>query len=107
MEATGMHAAPSPSGGGAPAPDDHNVHSVEAGTAQAVSTFYEKHPYPPPVENLHTYGQSWNDVRRRMDAALFWPTQRYRDDRRILVAGCGTSQAAKYAVRWPHAQVTG
>ena len=25
----------------------------------------------------------------------------------ILVAGCGTSQAAKHALRWPEAQVTG
>ena len=25
----------------------------------------------------------------------------------ILIAGCGTSQAAKHALRWPQAQVTG
>ena len=31
----------------------------------------------------------------------------YRDDRSILVAGCGTMQAAHYAVRWPRARVVG
>ncbi|HSX63378.1 MAG TPA: class I SAM-dependent methyltransferase, partial [Pseudoxanthomonas sp.] len=75
--------------------------------AQAVSTFYETHPYPPPVDSLDAYRHSWDDARRRADAALFWPTQPYRNDRRIHVAGCGTSQAAKYAIRWPRAQVTG
>ena len=37
----------------------------------------------------------------------FGRMQPYRDDRTILVAGCGTSQAAKYALRWPRAKVTG
>ena len=31
----------------------------------------------------------------------------YREDLSILIAGCGTSQAAKHALRWPAAQVTG
>ena len=38
---------------------------------------------------------------------LFWPTEPYREDRSILVAGCGTTQAAHYALRWPRAQVVG
>ena len=38
---------------------------------------------------------------------LFWPAEPYRDDRSILVAGCGTTQAAHYALRWPRAQVVG
>src|SRR5215471_15151694 len=75
--------------------------------AQEVSAFYERHPYPPPVDSLERYRQQWNDDRRRADAHLFWPTVPYRDDRTILVAGCGTSQAAKYALRWPRAKVTG
>ena len=70
--------------------------------------FYERHPYPPPVDDLDRYRRLWDDrQRRRADAHLFWPTEPYREDRTILVAGCGTSQAAKYALRWPHAQVTG
>src|ERR1700754_4073954 len=73
--------------------------------AQEVRAFYDLHPYPPPVESLEGYRQ-WNEDRRRADVHLFWPDAPYRDDRTILVAGCGTSQAAKYAIRWPRAQVT-
>jgi len=38
---------------------------------------------------------------------LFWPAKPFREDHSILVAGCGTSQAAKHAIRWPQAKVTG
>jgi len=77
------------------------------GIARDVAAFYERHPYPAPIEDLGGYRQHWDDERRRADACLFWPGAEHRDDRRILVAGCGTSQAAKYALRWPRAQVTG
>ena len=72
-----------------------------------VADFYEGHPYPPPVDDLKGYGQKWDERRRRADAHLFWPHEPFREDRSILVAGCGTAQAAKYALRWPKAQVTG
>ena len=63
--------------------------------------------YPPPVEDLDRYRERWNDTqRRRADFHLFEPTKPYCDDRTILIAGCGTSQAAKYAVRWPNAKIT-
>ncbi len=78
-----------------------------AAIAAHVAAFYEQHPYPPPVDDLTGYGRMWDDQRRRADAHLFWPDQTYRDDGSILVAGCGTSQAAKYALRWPRARVTG
>ena len=42
-----------------------------------------------------------------MDYHLFWPLRPYREDLSILIAGCGTSQAAKHSLRWPAAQVTG
>ena len=75
--------------------------------AEKVRDFYDLHPYPPPIDNLERYRDRSDDRRRRGDALLFWPTEPFRDDRRVLVAGCGTSQAAKYAMRWPGAQVTG
>ena len=81
--------------------------SIADRISQEVSAFYEHHPYPPPIDSLERYRQQWNDDRRRADVHLFWPDQPYRDDRAILVAGCGTSQAAKYALRWPRAKVTG
>jgi len=83
-------------------------HSTPLGVAGEVQDFYERYPYPRPVDSLENYRQLWqDDQRRRADYHLFWPAGRYREDRSILVAGCGTSQAAKHAMRWPEAQVTG
>jgi SAM-dependent methyltransferase len=76
--------------------------------AEAVREFYERLPYPRPIESLEKYQRLWQDAgRRRADFHLHWPAAPYREDRSILVAGCGTSQAAKHAIRWPEAQVTG
>jgi SAM-dependent methyltransferase len=72
-----------------------------------VAGFYESHPYPPPVDDLESYRRSWDDARRRAESHLFWPSEPYREDRSVLVAGCGTMQAAHYAVRWPNARVVG
>lgn len=72
-----------------------------------VGAFYERHPYPPPIDDIEPYRRVWDDGRRRADSHLFWPAQPFRDDRSILVAGCGTTQAAHYAVRWPRARVIG
>jgi SAM-dependent methyltransferase len=35
-----------------------------------------------------------------------WPTERPRANQEILIAGCGTSQAARYALREPDARIT-
>jgi SAM-dependent methyltransferase len=75
--------------------------------AAQVGNFYETHPYPPPHDDLEAYRRAWDDSRRVADAHLFWPAEPYRDDRSILVAGCGTTQAAHYAIRWPAAKVVG
>jgi SAM-dependent methyltransferase len=79
-----------------------------SGVSQEVQSFYDRYPYPRPVDDLASYERLWNDRQKRIaDFHLFWPAQVYREDFSILVAGCGTSQAAKYALRWPQAQVTG
>jgi len=78
------------------------------GTMADVQAFYERYPYPGPVDSLDDYRQLWADPqRRRADHHLFQPALPYREDPSILIAGCGTSQAAKHAVRWPAARVTG
>jgi len=78
------------------------------GTAEEVRDFYDRYPYPRPVDSLDKYRQIWQDpARRRAEHCLRWPTDPYREDRSILVAGCGTSQAAKHALRWPAARVVG
>ncbi len=75
---------------------------------EEVRDFYDHYPYPRPVESLEKYQRRWQDAqRRRADYHLFWPASPYRENQSILVAGCGTSQAAKHAMRWPGAKVTG
>lgn len=81
---------------------------VTATVAAQVRDFYDAHPYPPPVRNLDEYRQRWADAeRRRADFHLFFPDRAYHEKETILVAGCGTAQAAKYALRQPAAQVVG
>ena len=73
-----------------------------------IRAFYEQHPYPKPVTDLEGYRERWQQGERRRAAFhLLWPTQSYRDDLEVLVAGCGTSQAAKHAMREPLSRVTG
>ena len=73
-----------------------------------VRDFYDRHPYPLPVENLDSYGQTWQDEgKRQADFHLHWPNKAYRKDLKVLVAGCGTSQAVKHAMRQPAAHVVG
>jgi 2-polyprenyl-3-methyl-5-hydroxy-6-metoxy-1,4-benzoquinol methylase len=75
--------------------------------AETVRAFYDRHPYPAPLTNLDPYIELYrNPDRHRALALLFWPTEKPRADREILVAGCGTSQAARYALREPDARVT-
>src|SRR5262245_39969180 len=76
--------------------------------SDAIEAFYTSHPYPPPVTNLDRARDEWRDGSRdRADYHLFWPGRPYRSDLDILVAGCGTWQAAKVAVCRPDARVVG
>jgi SAM-dependent methyltransferase len=82
--------------------------SANEADAARVQDFYERYPYPPPVTSLDDYRRHWQSgSRRRADFHLFQPAEPYRENQSILVAGCGTSQAAKHALRWPEAKVTG
>jgi len=75
---------------------------------EEIRAFYNDHPYPPPVTDLSLYRQLWQTGDRlRVDFHLLWPEARFQDDLEILVAGCGTSQAARHAIRQPAAHVTG
>jgi SAM-dependent methyltransferase len=81
----------------------------EPGTAgvEEVRQFYERLPYPPPLTSLDEHRELYSDPDRRR--ALFhriWPSERPGGHQEILVAGCGTSQAARYALREPDARVT-
>jgi SAM-dependent methyltransferase len=77
-----------------------------ADRAQAIRAFYESHPYPAPVASLERCLDRYRDPeRRRAQSLLLWPLQNPRHDRSILVAGCGTSQAARHALMEPEARV--
>src|SRR5882762_3245873 len=78
------------------------------GVAEEVRDFYDRYPYPRPIASLDKYRRLWQDPqRRRADFHLFWPARPYVENLSILIAGCGTSQAAKHALRWPAAQIIG
>lgn len=79
----------------------------EPGGAEAVRSFYEAMPYPAPLTSLDEHRELYkNPDRRRAEFHLMWPTQHPRGIQEILIAGCGTSQAARYALREPDAHVT-
>src|SRR5208283_5180827 len=86
----------------------HREEKRSLDVAERVREFYERYPYPRPINSLDKYRALWQDrQRRRADYHIFWPSRPYREDYSILIAGCGTSQAAKHALRWPAAQVVG
>jgi SAM-dependent methyltransferase len=69
--------------------------------------FYEKMSYPTPLTSLDEHRELYsNPERSRVLFHLMWPTERSRADQEVLVAGCGTSQAAKFALREPNARIT-
>jgi SAM-dependent methyltransferase len=81
--------------------------SAPADPADEVRAFYETHPYPAPIGNLDRHRELYRSPdRRRAQSLLLWPTEQPRANREILVAGCGTSQAAIHALREPDARVT-
>ena len=72
-----------------------------------IREFYTDHPYPPPLDNLDRAREMWEDENvHRAEFHLLWPNKEYRADFDVLVAGCGTWQAAKFALCHPGARVT-
>jgi len=64
-------------------------------------------PYPAPLTSLDEYRDLYkNPDRRRALFHRMWPAEPPRGNQEILIAGCGTSQAARHALREPEARVT-
>jgi SAM-dependent methyltransferase len=75
--------------------------------SEEVRDFYERMPYPAPLTNLDAHRDLYkNPDRRRAEFHLIWPAKQPRGGPEILIAGCGTSQAARYALREPDARIT-
>jgi SAM-dependent methyltransferase len=74
---------------------------------EEVRDFYERMPYPAPLADLDAHRDLYkNPDRRRVEFHLIWPARRPPGNLEILIAGCGTSQAARYALREPDARIT-
>ena len=87
--------------------DDSHEARIGDAADDPIGAFYTRHPYPPPVADLERQRQDWQRPnRRRAEFHLLWPTSEYRENLDILVAGCGTFQAAKHAICWPRARVS-
>jgi 2-polyprenyl-3-methyl-5-hydroxy-6-metoxy-1,4-benzoquinol methylase len=75
--------------------------------SEEVRDFYERMPYPAPRTSLDAHRDRYkNPDRRRAEFHLMWPAKQPRGGQEILIAGCGTSQAARYALREPDARIT-
>src|ERR1700744_5029208 len=71
-----------------------------------VQAFYERMPYPAPLTSLDKHLALFKSPeRRRIRSLLMFPAGEPAGRQTILVAGCGTSQAAKVALREPDARV--
>jgi len=77
--------------------------------ADPVEEQYTRHSYPEAGNDIPTWLKSWNYNPYNPDRneALFWPEGRPRLDLKVLVAGCGTMQAAVHAFNNPQCKVTG
>jgi len=69
---------------------------------------YEKYPYPAPQDNLFDFigKRSFQGGCPSQYFHLYWPFSKINLDIDILVAGCGTMQAPKFAVNLPNARIT-
>lgn len=77
--------------------------------ADPVEDQYTQYSYPEPGNDIPTWLQSWhyNPYEPDRNEALFWPEGRPRSDLDVLVAGCGTMQAAVLAFNNPRCRITG
>jgi SAM-dependent methyltransferase len=80
---------------------------MQTNNTDPIYEFYTNHPVPPPINDLETNREIWQDENvHHAEYHLLWPHKQYRADLDVLVAGCGTWQAAKYALSHPAAHVT-
>jgi len=76
--------------------------------ADVVSDQYQRWRYPQPIQDLDALNQNiwhWYDPSRFH--RVLWPDREYKPDLDILIAGCGTNQAAVFAYRNRAAKVVG
>lgn len=74
--------------------------------ADVVSRQYEKWRYPAPIQDLEVWlKNSWQLYDPTHVQRILWPDREYQPGMDILIAGCGTNQAAVFAYTNPGAKV--
>ncbi len=73
-----------------------------------VSRQYERWRYPQPIQDLEVWSADhWQWFDPVHAHRMLWPDREYKPDLDILIAGCGTNQAAVFAYTNPAARVVG
>ena len=74
--------------------------------ADVVSRQYERYRYPQPIQDLEGWlAGNWEWFDPSHAHRILWPDREYKPDLDILIAGCGTNQAAVFAFMNPDAKV--
>ena len=78
--------------------------------SEIVAAQYQAWVYPQPVSDMAkavTKGEYWDLTDPSLFRRKLWPRRIEPDDLTILIAGCGTDQAACYAATNPNSKVVG
>jgi SAM-dependent methyltransferase len=74
--------------------------------ADVVSRQYERYRYPQPIQDLEVWlTNNWEGFDPSHAHRVLWPDHDYKPNLDILIAGCGTNQAAVFAFTNPDAKV--
>jgi SAM-dependent methyltransferase len=74
--------------------------------ADVVTRQYERWRYPRPIQDLEVWvADNWEWFDPLHAHRILWPDREYKPDLDILIAGCGTNQAAVFAYTNPAARV--
>jgi SAM-dependent methyltransferase len=74
--------------------------------ADVVSRQYERYRYPQPIQDLEAWlANNWEWYDPSHAHRVLWPDREYQRDLDILIARCGTNQAAVFAFMNPDAKV--
>jgi SAM-dependent methyltransferase len=74
--------------------------------ADVVTRQYERYRYPQPIQDLEAWlANNWEWFDPSHAHRVLWPDREYQPDLDILIAGCGTNQAAVFAFMNPDAKV--
>jgi SAM-dependent methyltransferase len=74
--------------------------------ADIVSHQYERYRYPPPIDDIEAWlVDNWEWFDPSHARRVLWPDREYTPGLDILIAGCGTNQAAVFAFTNPDARV--